>query len=201
MGKRYSVFYLVGSLAAAFGGILAFGLMQMDGLQGYRGWRWIFIVEGCVCSSCIPVLAGTEYADISSQLTCLVAFLGYIFLISFPDNQKSRSIRFLSEEERLFIIARVNQDRGDADLEKFSFKKWLGGGADWKIWAYGLCKRLLSLAFDLIKPSFSARAMVFTIQQGSDLGLLTFIRLRMRDDCQLRACILPSHNPQPRARL
>ncbi|KAL9020374.1 MAG: hypothetical protein Q9185_002348 [Variospora sp. 1 TL-2023] len=119
MGKRYSVFYLVGSLAAAFGGILAFGLMQMDGLQGYRGWRWIFIVEGC--------------------LTCLVAFLGYIFLISFPDNQKSRSIRFLSEEERQFIIARVNQDRGDADLEKFSFKKWLGGGADWKIWAYGLC--------------------------------------------------------------
>ncbi|KAL8988717.1 MAG: hypothetical protein Q9177_002254 [Variospora cf. flavescens] len=119
VGKRYSVFYLVGSLAAAFGGILAFGLMQMDGLQGYRGWRWIFIVEGC--------------------LTCLVAFLGYIFLISFPDNQKSRSIRFLSEEERLFIIARVNQDRGDADLEKFSFKKWLGGGADWKIWAYGLC--------------------------------------------------------------
>ncbi|KAL8650954.1 MAG: hypothetical protein Q9210_003517 [Variospora velana] len=73
------------------------------------------------------------------ELTCLVAILGYIFLISFPDNQKSRSIRFLSEEERQLIIARVNQDRGDADLEKFSFEKWLGGGADWKIWAYGLC--------------------------------------------------------------
>ncbi|KAI4191827.1 MAG: hypothetical protein LQ348_003403 [Seirophora lacunosa] len=73
------------------------------------------------------------------ELTCLVAFLGYIFLISFPDNVKSRSIRFISEEERQLIIARVNQDRGDADLEKFTFKRWLGGGADWKIWAYGLC--------------------------------------------------------------
>ncbi|KAI4113669.1 MAG: hypothetical protein LQ345_005401 [Seirophora villosa] len=119
MGKRYSIFYLIGSLASAFGGILAFGLMQMSGIRGYRGWRWIFIIEGC--------------------LTCLVAFLGYIFLISFPDNVKSRSIRFISEEERQLIIARVNQDRGDADLEKFTFKRWLGGGADWKIWAYGLC--------------------------------------------------------------
>ena len=69
-----------------------------------------------------------------------MAFLGYIFLITFPDNQKSRSIRFLSAEERQLIIARVNQDRGDADLEKFTFKNWLGGAADWKIWLYGLCK-------------------------------------------------------------
>ncbi|KAL8917054.1 MAG: hypothetical protein Q9208_008170 [Pyrenodesmia sp. 3 TL-2023] len=43
------------------------------------------------------------------------------------------------QEERQLIIARVNQDRGDADLEKFSVKKWLGGATDWKIWAYGLC--------------------------------------------------------------
>ncbi|KAL8936100.1 MAG: hypothetical protein Q9216_005110 [Gyalolechia sp. 2 TL-2023] len=119
VGKRYSIFYLVGSLASAFGGILAFGLMQMEGIRGYGGWRWIFIIEGCI--------------------TCLVAFLGYAFLISFPDNEKSRSIRFLSSEERQLIIARVNQDRGDANLEKFTFKKWLGGASDWKIWAYGTC--------------------------------------------------------------
>lgn len=38
--KRYSVFYLIGCLASACAGILAFGLMQMEGLAGYRGWRW-----------------------------------------------------------------------------------------------------------------------------------------------------------------
>ena len=48
MGKRYAYFYVVGILAAAFGGILAFGLMQMEGIAGYRGWRWIFIMEGVV---------------------------------------------------------------------------------------------------------------------------------------------------------
>lgn len=119
VGKRYSIFYFIGSLASALGGILAYGLMQLEGTHGYGGWRWIFIVEGC--------------------LTCGVAFLGYIFLVSFPDNTKSRSIRFISEEERQIVIARVNQDRGDADLEEFTLKRWLGGAADWKIWAYGAC--------------------------------------------------------------
>ena len=79
-------------------------------------------------------------ADSSWKLTCFVALLGYIFLVSFPDKQESLTIRFLSAEERQLIIARVNQDRGDADLENFTFKKWLGGASDWKIWAYGLCK-------------------------------------------------------------
>lgn len=48
MGKRYAVFYFIGSCASAFGGILAFGLMQMSGLQNMAGWRWIFIFEGIV---------------------------------------------------------------------------------------------------------------------------------------------------------
>lgn len=42
--KRNALFYLIGSTASGFGGILAYGLMQMDGLGGKSGWRWIFIV-------------------------------------------------------------------------------------------------------------------------------------------------------------
>jgi len=52
MGKRYATFYLIGSLASAFGGILAFGLMQMEGVAGLGGWRWIFIIEGVVSFRC-----------------------------------------------------------------------------------------------------------------------------------------------------
>ena len=51
MGKRYAVFYLIGCVASAFGGILAYGLMHMQGLRGYGGWRWIFIIEGVVSFS------------------------------------------------------------------------------------------------------------------------------------------------------
>jgi MFS family permease len=32
-------------MASAFGGILAYGLMQMDGRDNLSGWRWIFIVS------------------------------------------------------------------------------------------------------------------------------------------------------------
>jgi MFS family permease len=43
--KRNAAFYLIGSMASGFGGILAYGLMQMDGIAGKAGWEWIFIVS------------------------------------------------------------------------------------------------------------------------------------------------------------
>ncbi|CAL3966783.1 hypothetical protein PZA11_003270 [Diplocarpon coronariae] len=118
MGRRYAGFYLIGCVASAFGGILAYGLMQMDGVAGYRGWRWIFIMEGI--------------------MTCIVAGLGALFLLAFPDKTSSRSLRFLTPDEQQCIIMRVDADRGDAELSKFEFKKWVASGKDWKIWAYAL---------------------------------------------------------------
>jgi hypothetical protein len=35
-------------MASAFSSILAYGLMQMNGLGGLTGWRWIFIMQGLV---------------------------------------------------------------------------------------------------------------------------------------------------------
>jgi MFS family permease len=43
--KRNAVFYLIGSMASALSGILAYGLMQLKGRAGLGGWRWIFIVS------------------------------------------------------------------------------------------------------------------------------------------------------------
>lgn len=47
-GKRYGVFYLIGSLASALSGILAYGLSQMNGLGGYTGWRWVCFLLVCL---------------------------------------------------------------------------------------------------------------------------------------------------------
>jgi MFS family permease len=38
VGKRYSCFYILGSLASACAGILAYGLMQLNGRQGLTGY-------------------------------------------------------------------------------------------------------------------------------------------------------------------
>ncbi|KAL8830198.1 MAG: hypothetical protein Q9170_005844 [Blastenia crenularia] len=99
VGKRFSAFYIIGCIANAFGGILAYGLMQMDGLSGKTGWRWIFIIEGVV--------------------TCAASFLAYFALVDFPE-KADRSWKFLNKDERDFIVRRINKDRDDAIPEPFS---------------------------------------------------------------------------------
>lgn len=41
VAKRNAFFYLVGNSVGGFGGVLAYGLQQMDGTAGLEGWRWI----------------------------------------------------------------------------------------------------------------------------------------------------------------
>jgi MFS family permease len=41
---RVALFFSAASLAGAFGGILAWGIAHMEGVGGYKGWRWIFIL-------------------------------------------------------------------------------------------------------------------------------------------------------------
>jgi hypothetical protein len=43
MIPRLAIFYLLSILAGGFSNILAFGLIQMDGVSGLKGWRWIFV--------------------------------------------------------------------------------------------------------------------------------------------------------------
>jgi hypothetical protein len=137
MGKRYSVFYLLGVVASAFSGILAFGLMQMKGLAGLGGWRyaekspmsiysltdarhrWIFIIEGA--------------------LTVLVGIMGYCLLVPFPDAQPEKSWNFLNKREIDFIVARVNADRADVVVEPFNLVKFLRPGLDLKVWGFAMC--------------------------------------------------------------
>lgn len=46
LGVRVGVTFSAGPLSGAFSGLLAAAITQMDGLGGYEGWRWIFIIEG-----------------------------------------------------------------------------------------------------------------------------------------------------------
>ncbi|KAI4111941.1 MAG: hypothetical protein LQ345_006662 [Seirophora villosa] len=117
VGKRYCAFYVIGCLSLAFGGILAYGLMQMDGIQGKEGWRWIFIMEGV--------------------FTCGASFFAYFFLVDFPD-KADQSWRFLNTDERDFIVRRINKDRDDAIPEPFTIKRFLKPALDIKLWILAL---------------------------------------------------------------
>ena len=45
-GFRMALFFSAATLAGAFGGLLARGISEMDGVAGKPGWAWIFILEG-----------------------------------------------------------------------------------------------------------------------------------------------------------
>ncbi|KAL4743368.1 major facilitator superfamily domain-containing protein [Aspergillus similis] len=46
LALRISYFYCASALSGAFSGLLAAAIAKMDGVGGYEGWRWIFILEG-----------------------------------------------------------------------------------------------------------------------------------------------------------
>ena len=91
--RRYSFFFGSTSLAGAFGGLLASAIGKMDGMRGYLGWRWIFILEG--------------------TLTCVVAFLFFFLIPSFPEDAK-----WVAEDERAYLRARLRIDQGRSAAER-----------------------------------------------------------------------------------
>lgn len=115
--KRTSIFYLIGVLGSAFGGILGLAFSQMKGQAGYNGWRWIFIMEGC--------------------LTCLTGLLGFVFMVDFPESAH-KAWKFLTEKEAQFIMRRINRDRQDGDPEDFTWEKFLKPALDLKVWGFAV---------------------------------------------------------------
>ena len=87
--KRFSFFFSSTTLAGAFGGLLASGLGKMDGIRGYGGWRWVFIIEGVI--------------------TSVVAIIWFFVIPGFPED-----VKWLNEEERAYIRAKLAQDVGKA---------------------------------------------------------------------------------------
>lgn len=65
----------------------------MDGIQGYGGWRWIFIIEGII--------------------TVALGLVTKFWLVDWPETAS-----FLNDEERALLIARLSADSGDAVMNR-----------------------------------------------------------------------------------
>ncbi|KAH6603197.1 phthalate transporter [Trichoderma cornu-damae] len=155
VGKRYSFYYLLSGITSGFAGILAYGtatqLMQLNGREGLSGWRWIFIIEGTI--------------------TCAVAAAGYWLLVDFPDSTRS-TWNFLGQREREWIVHRIQRDRGDSEVPPFNLRKFLGGGADWKIWVYALIffnTGTITYALAYTLPLILVHSMHFSIAESQCL--------------------------------
>ncbi|KAL2221521.1 putative MFS nicotinic acid transporter Tna1 [Thermoascus aurantiacus ATCC 26904] len=111
---RQALFFSAASIAGAFSGLLAFGIAKMDGVGGYSGWRWIFILEGLA--------------------TVVVAVGAYFVLYDFPDTAS-----FLTEEERAWVVHRLRYQESDgqrkvAENDEFKWKYVKDAFTDWQIY-------------------------------------------------------------------
>lgn len=54
-GKRSSVIFAFSAFSSAFGGLLAYGLTQIHGPNGFEGWRWLFVIEALITIVLVPL--------------------------------------------------------------------------------------------------------------------------------------------------
>ncbi|KAJ5111600.1 hypothetical protein N7532_002135 [Penicillium argentinense] len=91
LSHRIAWFYAGSSLANAFGGLIGAGVLgNLDGNHGIAGWRWLFIIEGCI--------------------TVGVSILAAIFLPNYP-----ATTSWLNEQEQAYAQWRLIDDAGEAD--------------------------------------------------------------------------------------
>ncbi|GES63963.1 major facilitator superfamily transporter [Aspergillus terreus] len=111
-GLRMAIFFSAATAAGAFGGLLARGIVEMDGIGGKAGWSWIFIIEGLV--------------------TFGIAIAAFFVMNDYPDTAK-----FLTAEEKLVIQKRLEEDRGSL-ADEFRMQYFWDAVKDWKIWVHML---------------------------------------------------------------
>lgn len=93
---------------------MAYGIIQMEGLAGIRGWRWIFIIEGII--------------------TVVLAVVGYLMIVDFPDKVHLSKRPFLDANELHLLKERLEADRGDSEFDKITLKVVGRVFLNWQIW-------------------------------------------------------------------
>ncbi|KAK0229419.1 major facilitator superfamily domain-containing protein [Armillaria nabsnona] len=94
MTTRIVSFFAFASLSVAFSGILAYGILRMDGVGGRAGWRWIFILEGA--------------------FTVAWGLMSYFLM-----PRDAMAVRFLRPAEREYVASQV----ADSGGEKFEWRE------------------------------------------------------------------------------
>ncbi|OBT83896.1 hypothetical protein VE02_08387 [Pseudogymnoascus sp. 03VT05] len=113
---RMSAMYASSALSGAFSGLLAYAIAKMNGVGGYEGWRWIFILEGI--------------ASVAAGVACC-------FLL--PDTP-SLSTRWLEPEESRYLQLNhaKTRGRGTTKSNKNQFRILIQILTDWQLYLLAL---------------------------------------------------------------
>lgn len=48
--RRIGYYFTAAQLSAALAGLVSAGVQKMDGLHGYSGWQWMYLISGVICA-------------------------------------------------------------------------------------------------------------------------------------------------------
>lgn len=172
LAKRFSYVFFASCLASSFGGLISYGCSHLDGAHGFRGWRWIYIIEGSLTLGSIP-------------------------LVYFMISQKLEDSWFFTEEEKAYIVERYNTlDTFDVN-EKFSWKEAKRAVMDPKTWISGViqfCVNLTSYGMGVFFPIIIAglgfsnvRAQLMTVPVYFLTAISYIVAARISDKLVLRS--------------
>ncbi|KFX97820.1 hypothetical protein V490_02611 [Pseudogymnoascus sp. VKM F-3557] len=176
---RTALFYGAASLAGAFSGLLAYCISLMDGVGGYAGWQWIFILEGLA--------------------TVVAGMAAWFFIHDSPNGAK-----WLDQEEKDFINSQLAYDGNSAGnaLQEGKKKSFYIKEAfsDWQIYlsamifigistsTYGIVFGLPSIIKNL---GYTARiAQLLTVPPYATACVLTIIVAHFSDKYKKRGVFI-----------
>ncbi|RSL87266.1 hypothetical protein CDV31_016278 [Fusarium ambrosium] len=170
VGVRVALFYTSSALAGAFSGLLAYLIAKMDGVGGYEGWRWIFLLEGGVST--------------------IIGLICPLIIIDTPALSK-----WLTEDEKRYLILRKEVEDGGREVQakghKITGKVLFATLTDWKIYLQAiiaLSNTIPNYGFKFTMPQImknmgytSANAQLLTIPPYVLGAISAYISARFAD--------------------
>lgn len=113
LAPRIAYLFASSALSGAFGGLFAYAVLHMDGVGGFAGWRWLFIIEGLI------------------GFVCGVA----VYFIIPNDITKAW---FLSKTHQEMMRKRQLERAADLEAAHFDWKGVKSAFTDFKVYLYAL---------------------------------------------------------------
>lgn len=107
--KRVCMLFVATALSGAFGGLIAFGVLQIGNVSSVAGWRWLFYIEGL--------------------MSLVVGIFAVFFLPS-----SAEDARFLTTEQKYIgklRLARRDEDRGNNNIQWGEIRAALTSSVCW----------------------------------------------------------------------
>lgn len=165
---RTAYFFATAAISGAVGGLISYGVGQMDGIAGWSGWRWIILIIG------IPTLVTA-------------------FIIPFVLPNSVEEAKFLTEEDRRNMhILRFHEPGQTKSGQEMNRADVMHGVKDWKTYAFAFahyCCNTVLYGFSVFLPTIIDRIGNWSQSEVQALtipvyvlGAITYISLARLSD-------------------